>query len=1428
MTTRPSSAEVQLRAIRAHEGSQARAWEELAYQLRPAVGTGHIETRKTRAPDAGVEWYETYADGHQEGFQAKFHASLEDALGGMRESVEAVCAKRPRLTKLIFVVPYDFTDSGASRSTSDQDRWEAAVARWKAGISGAERIEFCTIRAGDITSKLTLKEHAGRREYWFGGLDITDDWLSQRFAEALHVAGERYTPEADTISAVNLSIDAVVQGPTFMGELESHVARAGIACRRDPGMWGENAPSVAVLVDELELIRELSFDGLGSTVPNVTPDLSRLAAIVVELLDFAEHASADLRDYERRNIGNAVSELVALSAVTTGREAEVMMSQRFALVGPAGQGKTHALMAAVEGCLSRGAPALAILGQRLSDKSWWPAIAESLDGMQVTSDVFLQALDSRAEASNCRALIVIDALNESQSPQRWRHELPALLEQFQRYPHLALIVSYRTDYRDVVGAPASLLEIRHPGFTGYEVSAVEAYCRMFGITIPSKDLFEPAFSSPLFLRMYCKVVATDRHAVIETPTRSNLFQRFAGAVGGEVTRKLELSPSSKIVMDAVALIADQILRNDGKPIPRAMAEQEVDSLLPGRKWPNTLFQQLASEGLIELRPSYRGVETVAFPFQAYSEHLLASRLLLSVEEDLRNNQSTTLNNDLRLAGSSGLLASRVSEAPWSWRSMAIMLPENEEIELVDILPNLADDLRLREATSESLKDRAASAFGPRAVELLHERFVSDFEDGVELALSLAPREGHPGNADWLHSQLSDLRMADRDSTWSIHAFQTDQDSDAYRRLTNWAERLGPAAGDEEVRLASIALMWLLTSSNRFLRDGASKTLVVLMSSHLSIAAVLIGMARAVDDPYVQERVLTCTYGAVLVGGDVDLSGTGAVMAAVSSWQQSGLPTDVLARDSVRGIATWCANRGLLPEASLGSFSPPYESMPPEEPPTRENLEAAFGVVRDEEGQYSEWRAYSILSSCLDWMGDFNKYVVKSDVDFFSWYPISSPVPPSRIHKDPLAEVGADWAGRWIANRAIALGWTVARFEDFERNHDLRRGREGHKAERIGKKYQWIAHRELLAKLADNFHPAEHSWSAKPLVYEGPWAWYGRDFDPTLPPSIKTNDSQVCRITEDREAAWGALLSPDMDTDALPDAWTSMTSDLPKARDMFSSIDPSGREWVAIQRYSTWDRDNSKRTGISKRERDVFFLQFSWLVPNGQGKPLYDFIKQKGLAGRWMPETRRTHQQYLGEAWSAPIVSVAEADFDEHDFPEELLKVGIRPRAAVENYLWEGGTLDCSIDQSVDFYAPTPELLGSAQWVGHKAAWSVDGQVVARAINYPDYQNGQDMLLVDAHWLTSRLQDLNMDMVIGTLSERHATATEEFDSASMAFSDVHYLRLVTSEAATGEEVGPISKVRSLLGKDTENEMRHPEQLPNEYFDLISKYITQDPE
>ena len=58
--------------------------------------------------------------------------------------------------------------------------------------------------------------------------------------------------------------------------------------------------------------------------------------------------------------------------------------------------------------------------------------------------------------------------------------------------------------------------------------------------------------------------------------------------------------------------------------------------------------------------------------------------------------------------------------------------------------------------------------------------------------------------------------------------------------------------------------------------------------------------------------------------------------------------------------------------------------------------------------------------------------------------------------------------RYILWRVFDLGWTIERFGDFDRFQVSHWGREAAKAERIGKKYQWIAYHEILAYISDHY------------------------------------------------------------------------------------------------------------------------------------------------------------------------------------------------------------------------------------------------------------------------------------------------------------------------------------------------------------------------
>ncbi len=89
--------------------------------------------------------------------------------------------------------------------------------------------------------------------------------------------------------------------------------------------------------------------------------------------------------------------------------------------------------------------------------------------------------------------------------------------------------------------------------------------------------------------------------------------------------------------------------------------------------------------------------------------------------------------------------------------------------------------------------------------------------------------------------------------------------------------------------------------------------------------------------------------------------------------------------------------------------------------------------------------------------------------------------------------------RFVVQRAFELGWTVERFGLFDQNASAYRfyGRQENKPERIGKKYQWIALHEFLARVADNYQYRGEPWTNDEREYEGPWQLHIRDIDPSV-------------------------------------------------------------------------------------------------------------------------------------------------------------------------------------------------------------------------------------------------------------------------------------------------------------------------------------------
>jgi hypothetical protein len=1344
--------------IRAYDGSQHRAWEELSFQLRE-VPSNVTDVRKTRAPDGGVEWYYIFDDGHQEGFQAKFYTDLSSAIGDMKRSVETVATNRPTMSRLTFIVPFDLTDHATPKYQSEQDRWDTSETAWRETIPGADRLEIDLIRGGVVLDRLAKAEHAGRRAFWFEEFELTSDWFASRLTEVRAAVGKRYTPEAHTSTPIEDSLTAAALHPAFVEQLKTNVSRLIDSVTDVVRLSETSAVALEPLTERVQTQLNQDLRLLPLFDPHALEACINRLVEQLELVARSLDAGNDRRT--REALGTALRHGRATTGFLRSIQCQAARTGILGVHGPAGQGKTHLLVAVAERLLAETVPVIVLLGQRFSDVGWWASVQNQLGLASVDVDTFLAALEACAEAADRRAAILIDALNESQNPALWRTELPALVSRIAASPWLSVAVTWRTDYAAILFGDNELAipAIRHPGLAGLEEEALSRYCELYGLSPPIESALDPAFTNPLFLHLYCEARASGPFDASHV-SRSAVFDAYATNRLVAVRDRLHLSPTAEAPKAAVQLVARKLGSNGGRPVPRQAIEPAVDSLaLHLTAWPDTLFGALVSLGLLELTPTFPDGEVVGLPFQGFSDHVVVSQALIDAEAN---------GPDWREAFLELIVPARAL-----WPAIAVQLPERFAVELVDLLPT--DELRssweCRTATLDSFTDRLTSSFGNRAQELLEGAIQQEgyADDLLETVMRLAPRVGHPCNARWLHTRLASLKMPDRDATWGIDTWDVLWDSASFGRIHKWATRGGDVtASEEQTLLVAMLLTWLLISPNRPLRDGTTKALIELVRHRLAVIPTLLRSSAHIDDPYVSERVVLIAYGALVRNGDTSPSDARLVASELLRWFEDDImPIHVLARDAGRGAITWALSRGLVATTAAKIVDSPYRAAPPDEPPTAESLEAEYGFIDEPRS----WRCASILSSCLTWMGDFHKYVVEGDVGAFSWYPLSEPAPlhVSR-YSDPRAEVDAEWAGRWIAARAIQSGWTPERFEAFERSRDLTSGRSAHKPERFGKKYQWQALHELLARLADNFHMSP-DFDDVIRPYVGPGKWFGRDLDPSLGASELVNDALICRMgVGDLRAHW-QLTAPDFASPTTAAEWVRAVDDLPAGERIAVSTDLEGTRWIALHRYSTWQADRRDAEGL---DRSQWLLLFSWLACPGDAQRLFDLLGKQTQFGRWMPERERPERSYLGEGpWC--VVDQAEPDDWMHVNQARPGAEGIAVMPSSATYLWEGVTQDCSLDESVNLEVPASLLLEGLQWDGTEPRWLHGERTVAEAFRSTNAQPDRNALLVEEAWLSEFLGERGLSLVQGYLAERRASSPDRGSE------DIHFWTEISGAA-----------------------------------------------
>jgi hypothetical protein len=1378
-----STVNIDWNAIRPLNGSRANGFEELCAQLARAESPAGSRFERKGTPDAGVECYAALDGGSEWGWQAKYFDALGDSQWSqLDDSVKTALAKHPRLVRYFICVPLDRPDARIEGRRSARERWDEHVQRWAGWASARSMtVEFVYWGSHELLERLAYPQHVGRVRFWFDVRGFDGAWFTARLDEALKTAGPRYTPEIHVDLPIAAEIEAFGRTEQFFDRIKAHARGTRDKLR---SFEYSAAKSVEPTLDAL-------VSALSSKVQGVLTELGAVTVQPIGVLPFqriadqvtAAEAAADELErvlLEREQEYDARPPATATSAATSPHHHNPFRERRYRLTalsselrrthealvhagavagralmlltGAAGTGKTHLLCDVARQRVAAGRPTVLLMGQRFvsADAPWTQAL-QQLDLPGLSAEEFVGALEAAAQAAGCRALVLIDAINEGSGRLIWPTHLAAFLAHLERSPWIGVLLSVRSSYEGIVvpeDVRARAVPVTHDGFAGHEYDATRTFFVHYGLELPSTPLLAPEFRNPLFLKTLCRGLSTkgERRLPRGFHGITAVFDSYLSAINDRLALALGFNPKDVLVRRALEALAKALVDFGERWLTLAKAEEVVNALLPGREFERSLYRGLVMEGVLVEEAAWRQntahEEVVFLAYDRFADHLVAKTLL-----DMRLNPAAPASAFAAGAPLAFLWDENHYIAPGLLEAMCIQIPERIGQELVSLAPKVADCWAARDAFRQSLVWRTSKAFSEDTLEVLNTLIRSDhdWDDTLDVLLTVATLPEHPFNANFLDQWLRKHPMPDRDSWWSTYLHYAWGNHGAADRLVDWASSVPPSAAvdDETVDLCATALAWMLTTSNRFLRDRATMALVSLLTGRLGAVVRLVERFADVDDPYVAERVYAVAYGTAMRSHNLGEVGALAGCVYARVFAGGAPPAHILLRDYARGVVERAIYLGANLQVDETLIRPPYKSRWPAVP-TKHDI-APF-LPDWSRGSHDsgdvEWARNRIGSSVMG--DDFARYVIGTNSSFTNtnWLSLrldeaawQSPAerlarllegfseaeraaweafkvaddmfgrlswtrrlatlrPPeetpqehsvddglqalaeaeeldsalARVEQEREAAVTAfesvlteeharalepvlnaiysDDEGkrpprfdlrliqRYVLWRVFDLGWTTERFGHFDRYAIGYHGREASKAERIGKKYQWIAYHEIMALVADHFQYRERFREDDgDRAYDGPWQKSVRDIDPSCTLRAPTGGTSWDGHTP---AWWGASRYENWGNPSSPQEWVLRYDDLPKVEDLLSVSHPyNASRWLNAQGYFNWKKQPpADRESIDVELRELWYICTGYLIRAKDADAFMKWAEGVDFWGRWMPDPPEVYRMFLGEhGWS---------------------------------------------------------------------------------------------------------------------------------------------------------------------------------------------------
>ncbi|WP_148714727.1 ATP-binding protein [Chitinolyticbacter meiyuanensis] len=1027
--------------------------------------------------DGGVEAYFRAPDLQVIGVQAKYFFQLgTKELEQIDGSLKSARTNHPTLSEYWIYIPFDLTGRVAAgkRGKSEAERFE----EWKASVEEKAEVEGAALSivlcsAAIIRQQiLAIDEHGGLRRYWFDDSILTSAQIQECLASAAAFAGPRYSAGLDVVTSAYTGLDFFGGAGDFSAWQKNTLAPPFNGLRSL--MHSSNALEIlgaevsakarslveAVLTECRAIIRA---EHAASSVESALKSISELVPILMAARDsqerefnaahgkesdtpaFRQFHAEYMCTFPAANMDSArdwVRWTQNLHDVLASPILGTTIAQSLLLVGPAGAGKTHALVSAAFRRLKSGALSLVVFGEDFGRAEPWEVLRSKLGfGDAMARFTLFECLQAASEHTGFPFVIFIDALNESPRSARWKDKLPELLSQCRPYSGVKICVSVRDTFKDLeVDSRFPGIAFEYNGFEGTEFEALQEFAKYYEIDAEITPLFSAELSNPLFLHLACKVIKAEGRTSLDIslPGFTALFERHLKHCDDLVRARLNYANPRNVVRQAMLRVTDVVTQKEPQHRTWDACVAAISTIAGAEIKPEELLRELEHEGLVILSSEDDDTWLVRLGYQRYGDVLRATSLIESLDKASEEIFSVLAK---KIAGFS-------SDDEGVLEALAILLPEKLGVEIT------IEDLGLDEKLAhrlflDSLVWRSRVSMGQdiyahaRAALNAPNLWMHAYD--IFFRLCLVPE--HPLNArNWLSPLFQRHGMVERDAFLSIAAYKSFDANGGVRSLIEsslFAEI--PRWPAESRMLATFSLAWLSSVADRRVRDQACKGLTRLLAYQPDLASDLLMEFQGCADDYIVEGIALSIYSAALLerGKAVEfVPALDRLLTHFSDYQ------NILVRDSIRLLGARLARFGLPDSVAVKLSDFPPKASLPERWPVLADAKPLLELER-------------LPTDMKLWgqqlLPDFWRYQVESKLWNFD-------IKSAGVSNENIA--------CWIMMEALRVGFPgqdqCAHVHDqtIVREFGSGRGRVGY-AERVGKKYYWSALHRLIGIFAEN-------------------------------------------------------------------------------------------------------------------------------------------------------------------------------------------------------------------------------------------------------------------------------------------------------------------------------------------------------------------------